>query len=679
MRLPGSSKTTYVRAGTYPISQESGGRLLLEAIIDDTQRYLYYPPDGVNSAVIVGDAQPGDFLNPPPLPWTHALIHIFGADGVEINGLRLTNYRLSGVIVEATPTSDCDGNKILNNVIENSYSPELSTHETWNNGGIAVQGGITRNTEVAHNVIRNSTGYGIWVGKGFRTPSTDTITGTLITDNVILDVMKQTVDGGAIYVYSNFSHAPQPNTEITVRNNFIRDYGRHNSNYPGFDQGPHLDGPNHPDLIEYGIYLDGCAQNVAVQGNVVAGTGTMPIFAQSGSRNLISGNLVDVGAYGRAPFFGAGRPDPMCAEPPNSNRFVENVIIGSYPVDYSHYRDSSGAFIDGWGQSLDISRNWYFNYSFGWMKTWGSLHADTFPLYGDPKLTIPANTWAYAVASGSPVTTYLSQMVGGWGPPGFQIPTSGAEPPSPRPTGLIQAEAYEVGQGLITGTGGTVIGSCDTGDYAKYKDVDLGAGVTRFLARANVPAGGVMRIRKNATNGPILGSMSLSQTNVMQEYVVPLDVTQAKGRMDIFLTFEGSGVGNFDYFRFFTERTTTRQAESYSAAHPGISKVPPMIGHCDGTRWVRFNQVDLGAGMSWFFAYANVPGPGGGTVIIRKDSLSGTVLGTLSLPTHSEQDQFYSAPLNFAAAQGVRDIYLVFGPDQWASGVGNFDYFQFVH
>jgi Carbohydrate binding module (family 6) len=132
-------------------------------------------------------------------------------------------------------------------------------------------------------------------------------------------------------------------------------------------------------------------------------------------------------------------------------------------------------------------------------------------------------------------------------PPAATPPDSGT-PAAPQSI-TLQAESYSGEQGTIDG--GTVIGGCDGGDWLRYDGVDLGSGFATFVARGNVPTGGTLRVRIDTLSGPILGSLSTgSPTETTQDFVATLDPTLSHGKHDIYITFVGSGVGNFDSFSF---------------------------------------------------------------------------------------------------------------------------------
>jgi hypothetical protein len=74
--------------------------------------------------------------------------------------------------------------------------------------------------------------------------------------------------------------------------------------------------------------------------------------------------------------------------------------------------------------------NMYYNYGSGSLSTTGNQFGDADPITGSNPLT---SGMTYAIASGSPAFNNPAEfpgIVGGWGPPGYVIPSTGT-PPSP--------------------------------------------------------------------------------------------------------------------------------------------------------------------------------------------------------------------------------------------------------
>ena len=100
------------------------------------------------------------------------------------------------------------------------------------------------------------------------------------------------------------------------------------------------------------------------------------------------------------------------------------------------------------------------------------------------------------------------------------------------------------------------LGYVDAGDWAQYKGLNLGSGVTHFavnIAVAAINAGRQIQIRQGSTTGKILGTLTVTSTGgygIFREQSIA--IAGISGVQDIYLTFVGgSGVGNIDYFRLY--------------------------------------------------------------------------------------------------------------------------------
>ncbi|MEI8287951.1 MAG: carbohydrate-binding protein [Verrucomicrobiota bacterium] len=117
---------------------------------------------------------------------------------------------------------------------------------------------------------------------------------------------------------------------------------------------------------------------------------------------------------------------------------------------------------------------------------------------------------------------------------------------------IIQAELLDAQSGLTVGSG---IGSCDNNDWAKYANVDFGAGATNGTASVAVPAlyaGQKVEFRLDSTAGSVIGVLIVADTGSFGTYSNQVfTVTNATGVHDLYLVFKGgSGVCNMDYFYF---------------------------------------------------------------------------------------------------------------------------------
>ncbi len=120
---------------------------------------------------------------------------------------------------------------------------------------------------------------------------------------------------------------------------------------------------------------------------------------------------------------------------------------------------------------------------------------------------------------------------------------------------IRQAEDYNAMSGVAIQPYATAVGWCDDGDWMRYDNVQLNSAYTKFTTRCGVDnayAGKQVEIRLDSTTGTLLGTMTMQGTGgweVFQEQMI--NISSASGVHNIYVVFKGgSGVGNFDWFKF---------------------------------------------------------------------------------------------------------------------------------
>ena len=436
-----STKTTYIRAGVY-----ANASLTLVAA-DSGETWSYYPPDGVDSAVLDGGASGANTGG--------NLITILGASNVTINGLTLQNFREWGIGIHGGAydaaagypysVGTADQVTVVNNVFNNGYT---TANSGWAGGALWADGQVTHLT-IDHNAASNQYGSCYRVGAdGDGGQPNDNISNLTISNNVCLNSDETTGDNGAIYVQDQTLDLTGTNqsTNIKILNNFVRDYqcaagttaltcGAY-----GGDGGASGNNPNRG----VGIYLDRGAANVTVTGNVIANSAntfavsgptssTTAIFMGSSQNNQITGNLIDLGNNGWI-------CDVVYEKYDSGDANTGNVITGNLFIGNWSGNQSSGALgvlnlaFPAGGSSPSapqLANNLYYNYGSGGLSTRGNSFADASPVTGkDPLIS----GWTYQLADDSPAYSApvaFTPIVGGWGPPGYSIPQNGTAPSSP--------------------------------------------------------------------------------------------------------------------------------------------------------------------------------------------------------------------------------------------------------
>ena len=122
----------------------------------------------------------------------------------------------------------------------------------------------------------------------------------------------------------------------------------------------------------------------------------------------------------------------------------------------------------------------------------------------------------------------------------------------------IQASSFNSVSGLQTEPttdtlGGYDVGYADSGEYALYKNVNFGAGITNVSARVASAGGpGTVEFRLDNPTGLLIGSVTIPNTGGWQTWTnVNGAVSGANGSHNLYVVFKGSsGVGNLNWFQF---------------------------------------------------------------------------------------------------------------------------------
>ena len=616
--MRGSSiKTTCLRSGTYTRTYT-----FILTSQDNGTTWKTYPGDALNSAVIDGAG-------------IQDVIHILGGNNITIDGLTVKNFTSRGIGIHgggawnaAAPYGNvaygiAAGNIITNNIVQDGVIPDKG----WDRAGIYAMGDVP-NTTIAHNLIQNTTGYGIGVWScpvaGHNISNLD------ISSNVLLNVFRGGTgyDGGAIYVLDKPDGTKITSTNIKITNNFIRDYGDASA------------------AASWAVYLDNMCSNVTVSGNIIAGEGTSTVHIHGGKNVTITGNILDMGSTGKDVLkYGKFLSNP--ASPAlTDNAFYGNVILSSTTSNSAAFWRGSLATEDP-----QIKNNFYYNYAGPsiWRGTYNVVDAS--PVYGWPSIS----GWTYSIAANSPIYSSpvnFPQLARGWGPAGYTIPNTGsapscvnaagAAPTSPIALAAIVSNArvsllwspfanatgYKVKRSATSGGPYTDVFpaelTCSDIDYS-YIDNGLTNGTTYYYVVSAI------------TPGESPNSAQVSATPMSN---LPLQL-----------------------------KATANDSLS------GVTNRANSIGSCDNGDWVRFKDVYMGSGFTTFRANCAVPAQyAGKSVEIRLDSPTGTLTGTLVIASTGSFDVYETQSTTLSNATGKHDVYIKF---VGGSGVGNFRWFEF--
>jgi glucosylceramidase len=125
-------------------------------------------------------------------------------------------------------------------------------------------------------------------------------------------------------------------------------------------------------------------------------------------------------------------------------------------------------------------------------------------------------------------------------------------------TQQIQASSYNDAFGLETETtsdanGGYDLGFSDTGDWAHYKNVNFGNGVSTVNVRtASAGTGGTLEFHLDSATGTLIATANLPVTGGWQTWTtVTTSVASTTGTHDVYIVFKGgNGISNVNWFQF---------------------------------------------------------------------------------------------------------------------------------
>lgn len=242
------------------------------------------------------------------------------------------------------------------------------------------------------------------------------------------------------------------------------------------------------------------------------------------------------------------------------------------------------------------------------------------------------------------------------------------------------------------------LGGIQNNNYAKYSSVNFGSnGTVGFKARVSVnsDAMGYVDIRLDSTTGTLLGTLNLQQTGSWSNYrYLYAKINNAVGVHDVYLVFRTTAgyqyVCNIDKFYFIENgadinpyKFQALEGEQYDGKSGTIGVGDcPEGGQClnniqDGT-YAYFNNVDFGtAGAAAINARIATSTDAQGTIEVRLDSVTGTLVGTLTAPAIGTWSNYSTVTVNLMGATGKHTLYLVFKKATGMNYVCNLNWIEF--
>jgi len=416
-----STKTTYIRAGTYkpaPVAgascmngNSSASSVQLRQGADDGETWSVYPPDGYNSAILDGQSTKGNSGGSGG-NGTGCGFSGNSLSNITIVGLQFQNYLYSAFWVDNGANLTFTSNVVHDltaaawgagavstacapgTLVENNYMYNLAYVSTYLLARSNCPGGIS-NVVVSGNVIVNSC---TW--PAVHNFGNDQNGG----------------DCGAIYLEDKTSSS----TNVQVVNNYVRDVNM-SSNGAGDYGSNGRDG-----CCAMGVYLDDGTSNVTITGNILAGIMSGCVQMNDAENNVITGNICDLAdsAYQSIVIYGWGFRTLTTMD---GNVFEHNIVISGSSGDGRGFYGSTRT-----PDPMSISNNAYYNYVGSSITTTGNsaVGSDSNPVYENPQIS----GWKYRIATGSPVfnsPVSFPGIIGGWGPPLFVVPKNGTPPSCP--------------------------------------------------------------------------------------------------------------------------------------------------------------------------------------------------------------------------------------------------------
>ncbi|MFO1512267.1 MAG: carbohydrate-binding protein [Verrucomicrobiota bacterium] len=221
------------------------------------------------------------------------------------------------------------------------------------------------------------------------------------------------------------------------------------------------------------------------------------------------------------------------------------------------------------------------------------------------------------------------------------------------------------------------VGFIKNGSWVRYSGFDCGAGATNFMIEtAGTSSGGSIELRLGATNGALIGSVSVTSTgsNTNFQWRSTALSPQPAGTNHLFLRFLGTGSGFlFDVRSFLLSgpasfvpkaagvsfRSVQFDLESAPGGAPILANGEVLEAVADQS-WVAYTNFNFGENANRFSIEAATPFAGG-RIQLRLGSPNGSLVGTADV-RHTGSDvhyQDFDCVLS-PAVSGTNHLYLKF-------------------
>jgi glucose/arabinose dehydrogenase len=219
--------------------------------------------------------------------------------------------------------------------------------------------------------------------------------------------------------------------------------------------------------------------------------------------------------------------------------------------------------------------------------------------------------------------------------------------------------------------GGRTVGFVDNGDWISFQPYAV-SNATSFTARVSSGGpGGTLEVRAGSATGTLMASVAVAPTGGWDTFVNVSGNLSNKpaGSTNLFLVFKGgSGAGNLFDLDAFTLATSgsvavTAEGEAFTsqfgvqtAAHSGASG-GQTLGFIDNGDWAGYSTVSTAGART--FSVRVSSGTVGGNLQVRSGSATGTLLGSVAVPSTGSWDTFQTVSTTLTgSASGP--VFLVF-------------------
>jgi Carbohydrate binding module (family 6) len=223
------------------------------------------------------------------------------------------------------------------------------------------------------------------------------------------------------------------------------------------------------------------------------------------------------------------------------------------------------------------------------------------------------------------------------------------------------------------------------GSYTSYNGINMN-GVTLFQARvASNGVGGSIQVCLDSTTGTVIGTCVVpASTGGWQSWVTEqCNITPTSGTHNIYLVYSGgsSNLFNLEWFTFPAGEVGFNQtaAASYNTASSGIGTQGSSQGGLNldfitNGSYTVYNNVNL-TSLNSFTASVASNGVGG-NIQVRLDGVTGTVIGTCTVPASTGGWQnWVNVTCSLTPTTGFHNLYLVYTGG--SSNLFNLDWFDF--